>query len=293
MNCELEFLPVGKATKGGDAIVVRYDTKPGYFGLMIVDGGDVESGKSIVRHIREQYGSQCIVSHVVVTHADADHISGLREVLAELDVRNLWVHLPWNSSHASRPYFSNKNWTDQGLADALRKEYDLVAEIVRIAEELDIPIREPFAGEEIGPFTVISPTRLAYSLLLPQFDRTPEADRQAIENLGLWIGKEPNYFQKLAERAVAKVQKFVTESWDKELLKDGGKTSASNESSVVMYGDFGPQRRVLLTGDAGIWGLTMAALFADEHSLPPCRLKTLCLSRFHTMEAEGMSGQRF
>ena len=38
-------------------------------------------------------------------------------------------------------------------------------------------------------------------------------------------------------------------------LKDGGITSASNESSVVLYGSF-ERGNVLLTGDAGINGLT-------------------------------------
>ena len=70
------------------------------------------------------------------------------------------------------------------------------------------------------------------------------------------------------EKAAAKVQKYIPEFWDEELLKDGGKTSASNESSLVLYGDFGVGRRVLLTGDAGIWGWTMAANYADANSLP-------------------------
>lgn len=36
----------------------------------------------------------------------------------------------------------------------------------------------------------------------------------------------------------------------------------------MLYGDFGKGRRVLLTGDAGIWGLSMAANYADKYSLP-------------------------
>lgn len=268
MNCEIEFLPVGQASKGGDAIVVRWDAQPGYFYLMIIDGGDLESGKSLVKHIRDQYGENCIVHHVVVTHCDADHISGLREVLAELDVRNLWVNLPWNAAAASLPYFANKNWTVSGLQTTLRREYDLVAELVRIAEERNIPVHEPFAGQKIGPFTVLSPHRDIYPILLPQFDRTPEPDQDAIKETGLWIGKAPNVFHKLMDKAAAKIQKWTTEQWGKELLKDGGCTSASNESSIVLYGDFGAGRRVLLTGDAGNWGLSLAAYYADSQSLP-------------------------
>ena len=41
----------------------------------------------------------------------------------------------------------------------------------------------------------------------------------------------------------------------------------ATKRSVVLYGDFGPGRRVLLTGDAGIWGLTMAKCYAAKNGL--------------------------
>jgi glyoxylase-like metal-dependent hydrolase (beta-lactamase superfamily II) len=205
MDCEIEFLPVGRASKG-DAIVVRHGT-PSSFGVMIVDGGDTESGKAMVEHIQTNYGKNCIVGHIVLTHADADHVSGLREVLAELDVRNLWLHLPWKAASAALPYFSSKNWTESGLAAALHEEYDLLAEIVRIAEERNIPIHQPFAGQQIGPFRVLSPGSDVYPLLLPQFDRTPEADQAAIKEAGYWIGKGPTFMDRMVEKVASKIQK--------------------------------------------------------------------------------------
>lgn len=120
----------------------------------------------------------------------------------------------------------------------------------------------------IGPFRVVSPFQNVYPFFLPQFERTPDADQAAIEEAGFWIKKPPGFLANLFEKAVAKVQKWIDESWDNERLKDGGCTSASNESSVVLYGDFGVGRRVLLTGDAGIWGLTMAKCYADKSGLP-------------------------
>jgi beta-lactamase superfamily II metal-dependent hydrolase len=51
-------------------------------------------------------------------------------------------------------------------------------------------------------------------------------------------------------------------------LRDGGITSASNESSVVLYGDFGTGQRVLLTGDAGLRALNCAAYCASYLGLP-------------------------
>jgi hypothetical protein len=142
------------------------------------------------------------------------------------------------------------------------REYDLVTDLVTVALEKKIRVLQPFAGSIIGPFQVLSPWEKSYPFLLPQFDRTPDSDQEAIEASGWWLGNPPGAVAKFFEKAAAKVQKWVKESWDKELLKDGGVTSASNESSVVLYGDFGAGRRVLLTGDAGIWGLTMAAIHA-------------------------------
>ena len=41
-------------------------------------------------------------------------------------------------------------------------------------------------------------------------------------------------------------------------LRDGGQTSASNESSVVLYGTFDNNRRILLTGDAGVFATNLS-----------------------------------
>lgn len=268
MNCEIEFLPVGDASKPGDAIVVRYGEANAYE-LMVVDGGNIDSGKALVEHVRNEFGKNSVISHVVLTHSDADHASGLREILSELNVKNLWLHMPWLSAAAARPYFADKNRTDVAFTAAIFNEYDLIREIVELArEKRTIIIQQPFAGTTIGPFRVLSPIQKFYELVLPQFDRTPDPDQAAIEAAGFWIGKSPSFLAKVFEKAISKVQTWVKETWDKERLKDGGVTSASNESSVVLYGDFGPGRRVLLTGDAGVWALTMAAHYAEQTGLP-------------------------
>jgi len=267
VNCEVEFLPVGDGTRPGDAIVIRYGSDEA-FRLMIVDGGTLEVGKQVVEHVRQHFGADTVVSHVVVTHADADHASGIREVLTGLKVERLWVHMPWNSASAALPYFASKEWTAATLANELIASYDILRDIVSIAIDRSVTIAEPFAGAEIGPFTVLSPAREIYAWLLPQFDKTPDADRTAIERDGIWIGKAPGILARLFERAAATVQKWFIESWSNERLKDGGCTSASNESSVVLYGDFRPSRPILLTGDAGIVALTLAAAFAEGRGLP-------------------------
>jgi beta-lactamase superfamily II metal-dependent hydrolase len=265
--CEVEFLPVGDASKAGDAIVVRYGSEAS-FKLMTIDGGTQDSGEQLVAHVRRYYGNSPTIEHAVLTHSDADHASGLREILRELPVVNLWLHVPWLAAAASRPYFANKNWTDGGLATSLRKEYDIIDEIVSLAVEQKTHIYQPFAGNDIGPFKVLSPYADAYPLLLSQFDRTPDPDQAALERIGWWIGKQPSRLMKaLTSLTESMTQKWVKETWSYERLKDGGKAGASNESSVVMFGDFGPSHRILLTGDAGVVGLTLAQRYAESIGL--------------------------
>jgi hypothetical protein len=268
MDFEIEFLPVGEASKPGDAIVVRYDAGNGDFYLMVIDGGTVDSGEGVVSHIHKYYGKKAIVANAILTHCDADHACGFREVLKGLDVRNVWMHIPWLAATGSLPYFADKKLTADALAKKLRSEYDLINEIYEVAIERQIKVLQPFAGEKIGPFTVLSPHKHIYEMLLPQFDRTPEADQAAIEAAGLWIGKPPGLFAMIADKVVAKAEKWIKETWENERLRDGGITSSTNESSVVLYGDFGQAHRVLLTGDAGNWALRLAAYQAQQSGLP-------------------------
>ncbi|TPI26815.1 hypothetical protein FJW08_26670 [Mesorhizobium sp. B3-2-1] len=83
----------------------------------------------------------------------------------------------------------------------------------------------------------------------------------------MWLGKE-SLARKLLEAAKAAMQSWTTETWEDERLRDGGITSASNESSVVLYGSFDDDARVLLTADTGTNGLRWAANYAESLGLP-------------------------
>ncbi|MER8970464.1 MBL fold metallo-hydrolase [Mesorhizobium sp. C280B] len=266
MHCEVEFLPVGSGSKAGDAIVVRYGDAADYH-LILVDGGHAETGDNIVAHLKKQFGPFPVLEHVVLTHSDADHASGLRTVLSEIPVRNLWMHIPWLLAEESRHLFSDKRWTPEGLKAAVKAEYGTISEIYDLAVEAGCNIFFPFQGADIGPFRVCSPKRATYNYLLPQFEKTPDPDQGAIEAAHIWIGKE-SLTHKIFEAAKAALQGWTEETWDNERLKDGGITSASNESSVVLYGAFENNARVLLTGDTGVSGLWWTASYAESVGLP-------------------------
>src|SRR5262249_54052224 len=120
------------------------------------------------------------------------------------------------------------------------------------------------------PFTVLSPSKYAYLYLLPQFDKTPPPDQTAIEAASMWLGKAtvPQAgLLGLLQKATAKISKWLSETWGVESLRDDGQTSASNETSVVLYANLGDSR-ILLTGDAGRNALTWAADAAVQRQFP-------------------------
>jgi beta-lactamase superfamily II metal-dependent hydrolase len=266
MNCEIEFLAVGSGSKPGDAIILRYGDVNAYH-LMLVDGGNAETGDKIVAHLKRYFGPHVELEHVLLTHSDADHASGLRTVLKEIPVKTLWLHVPWLLSAEAVHLFKDKRWAAEGLSAAIKKEYDIVSEVFDLANAQGSKMFYPFQGYDIGPFRILSPNKAAYLHLLPQFEKTPDPDQQAIEAVSMWLGKA-SMMQKLVELAKAKAESWTTETWEKERLRDGGMTSASNESSVVLYGAFDNNRRVLLTGDAGVNGLSWAAQYAISVGLP-------------------------
>lgn len=270
MNCEVEFLAVGESSRAGDAIVVRYGTEDAYE-LIVVDGGTEATGETLVAHLGAYFPGKAI-QHVVLTHCDNDHASGLRELFRKCAVANLWMHIPWLLAEDAISLFDDKTISATGLREKLRAEYPILEEIVNLAVAQGTKISYPFAGTTVGPFTVLSPNRPRYLYLLPQFhhslDETPGPDKVAIEQQDMWIGKsDQGAFAKLAELLYAKAQEWVAESWAYERLKDGGVTSANNESSVVLYANTGTQR-VLLTGDAGLRALWWSIDYAQNQGLP-------------------------
>lgn len=258
---ELEFFPVGEGARAGDAICSRYIVDDG-FRVLIVDGGTDASGEAMVNHIRRHYGEHQVVHDVVLTHPDGDHSSGLRQVLRELPVRRLWLHGLWHHAAEMVSLFQDPRWTATGLAQAIRDEYPIIAELLDIAQERGIAVQEPFAGQRIGAFTVLSPSRPRYLHLVPQFRKTPDPRKEVLEDRGIWV-QPRRFFSGLLEAALAKM---IAEGWFNETLREGGKTSSENESSAVLLGHFG-QEKVLLTGDAGCLALGWAMDYADASGL--------------------------
>lgn len=250
---EIDFLPVGEGQRCGDAIAIRFG-RPGNYSVLIYDGGTKDSGKRLVDHVQTHYKTD-FVNHVVNSHPDGDHASGLSVVLENLQVGELWMHRPWEHSSLICDYFRDGRITENSLAERLKSKMSAAYALETIALEKGIPIREPFAGDSIGGFLVLSPDKEWYvHTLIQEFEKSPEA-KSATDSA--------------FARFLRKMVSWVDDRWDVETLRENVTTSAENESSVILYGTY-DGRDILLTGDAGVRALTKAADYLDSRgvSLP-------------------------
>lgn len=258
---EIDLLPVGNGEKSGDAIAFRYLDENAEYKVMVIDGGTLDSGKALVEHIRKHYGTS-VVDHVVCTHPDNDHSSGLRVVLEELEVKNLWMHRPWEHSEHAHAFISDKRTTPNSVQTKIQRSVSTAYSLEQMAIERAISVMEPFQGAQIGPFEVLSPSRGFYRELIAEIYGDNEAQRQAkiLEDIGLQgLGAIGN--------AVSKALSWIRETWYEETLREGGKTSPSNETSVVMHA-YIDGRGLITTGDAGIRSLTRALDYVESTGVP-------------------------
>lgn len=260
MEYEIDFLPVGDGERSGDAIALRHGNLSGPRNeqvVIVVDGGFTDDGEALVEHIRNHYGTD-VVDLVVSTHPDQDHVCGLKVVLEQMDVRELWMHRPWLHSQAlSRARLSA--FTSSGLANKVTASLQGASDLEQIAESRGIPIREPFSGISTGDgrFVVIGPTVEFYEQQLAEIGET-QAARALIASA--------------LRRAAEAVKGWLVESHLTETLTDAGTTSPQNNTSAIcaLMVD---EDWSLLTADAGIPALEAAATVLEANSVPAGKFK--------------------
>jgi beta-lactamase superfamily II metal-dependent hydrolase len=185
---------------------------------------------------------------MVVSHADNDHVAGLIDVFKKFQVVNLWMNRPWLYSYEVIHNF-HKNWSVEGWTKHVRSTHEHVVELESLARARGIEPREAFQGAQIGPFSVLAPSRGRYVSLIPGLDKTP-----------------PPYRSDAMPRSIfdteLSVLDRVKETIQIETLDaNPPATSASNETSVVQLGVY-ENHKVLLTADAGPQALTEAVNYA-------------------------------
>lgn len=258
MGYEIDFLSTSSDTKSGDAIAVRFGNLYGQRNeqtVVVIDGGFTDDGERLVDLIRTHYHTE-YVDLVISTHPDQDHINGLLVVLDQMQVGELWMHLPWEHNRGLADKFVDGRITDNSISDRLKAGLNKAHALYELAIEKGVTVREPFAGrtDRTGCVKVLGPSRNYYESLIPYFDFLPAA-KQVAETQGL------------LRRAMDAAKRWFAQ-WGLDLnLSDDGETSAKNNSSVITQIIVDGQR-LLFTGDAGIDALSHAADQVDVCTNP-------------------------
>jgi beta-lactamase superfamily II metal-dependent hydrolase len=254
---EIDFHPVGDGEKGGDAITIQYGrlNSENNFSqkVIVIDGGTLDSGKKVVEHIKNVYKTNT-VDLIINTHPDNDHCSGLREIVNNLTVKEMWLHMPWHLSKQFLDIFKDGKITNSSLKERLKDALNIVSELELMAEEKGIALKQPFVREmyDNGVIKVLGPTKDYYMELLPLFNSTPEPVKGSLFSRTFSTVKD--------------VVSTVFESMDIETLNETGETSPENNSSVISLFSYAG-KKVLFTGDAGIPAIKKVITIADYNNI--------------------------
>lgn len=254
MGYEVDFIGVGQESQSGDAIVARFGNLYGSRDeqtIIVIDGGFKDDGQRIVDHIKSHYNTD-IVDLVISTHPDQDHINGLETVIEELDVNELWMHLPWDHNEGLAEKFHDGRITDNSISDKLKDTLNKAYELFELATDQGITVREPFTGltDTNGNIKVLGPSLDYYVDLIPEFDGMPESKR--VDSI----------FEAIIDKSMG-VLKWIFAIWGEDHIFDDGETSAKNNSCVITQIII-DGKRLVFTGDAGIDALEHAADQLDE-----------------------------
>jgi beta-lactamase superfamily II metal-dependent hydrolase len=267
MGIEIDFLAVGDASKSGDAIAVRFGNLHGKREeqtVITIDGGTKESGDNLVEHIKTHFGTTS-VDFAFLTHPDADHASGMCEVLEKLKVGAVVMHRPWEHSEAIHDLFDDGRTSPDSISERSRENLAAAHEVEKLALAKNIDIIEPFAGLATpdGIIRVLGPTQDFYRESLTRFDYMPELAEVTAKSFSMSLFN-----------AAAQVINWVAEKWDSELLVEPGDdaTSPENNSSMILLITVNDKHH-LFTGDAGVPALSGALDYAANILVDWSKLK--------------------
>ncbi len=254
-SLEIDFFDVDSGEKSGDAIVLRYgdfNDKGNQF-VVVIDGGTIGTGRKMVKHIREVYGTN-YVDLVVCSHPDGDHASGLREIVREMVVGELWMHQPWEHSDEIKHLFKDGRMTENSLSEKLKDAYAFAYDLEEIAKtKINLKIREPFAGLSFNNFTieVLGPSKDYYVELVPSFTKTPEVKKGLFSQMTSRLNESINW---------------IRETFEYETLDESGETTGENNSSTVLLLRYQGEN-YLFTGDTGIPALKNVIAYSKMKGL--------------------------
>lgn len=215
-------------------LVIRY-FPDGTKETVLIDGGNKSDAKDITERL---HGLGVFhINHVVNTHPHGDHAGGLVELISNhaFTYDNLWVHQSWKYIDWLSIQTELGRNSAKMVLDRFNASLSIQIKLYNASVDRKIIPVEPFAGSQIGPFIVLSPTPDFYKNCLNRLSDT--------ERIKQW----DQYLQSQAE--MSEFDRIID-----EVMSDcnslGEDTSPENESSVIMLAQHGDQK-LLFCGDAG------------------------------------------
>ena len=263
MPYEIDFIGVNEKTRKADAIAFRWKAEAGGYKIGIYDGGLQIYGEEMKSILEEYYFSSIdsikTIDFVIVSHSDQDHTSGLKTILENFEVKDLYMNRPWVHVKDLIDNKNHGNITENSLERRLKEKYKYIAELEDIATERDIPVHDVFQGDIIeNKLTVLSPTKDQYIELLVESSKTPLKKDDAETSNSVYHKTVSEFCESI---------KHLIETWFDEKLKEDVETSEENEMSIILLGEM-EEESFLLTGDAGIKGLNTAITYAKTIEKP-------------------------
>lgn len=179
--------------------------------------------------MRETFNADAI-DLAVSTHSDSDHAGGLPFVVANIEVRELWIHRPHDDRNA--------------LVASARN----VADIISQARQWDVPIKEPFSDNQELCFPglyVLGPSTTYFAELLAT---------------GMYTDSELEQ--------IADSERVLASASSPDRLAENPTTSARNNSSTILLLKL-EGIQLMLTGDAGVEALSNAEPLAIDLGYDP------------------------
>jgi len=233
---EIDFINI-RTDSNADAIALRYSLNE-EITIHVIDAGYEKNALDLVDHIKKYYNNPKKIDHLVLTHPDQDHISGMIKIIENFEIGTLWMNRPWLHSEELFQYAEHYKNIDN-FEKRLRKDYSLLNNLEKVALDNKIEIKDVFLGCQIGEFIVLSPSKEFYLDMLIKSNKNKELkDNFAFESVS-------NFWE-----SSKRVINYISSCWGEEIFPDED-TAIENETSVIQYMNFEDTKEILLTGDAG------------------------------------------
>lgn len=175
MGYEIDFLAVGEKKRRCD---LHQMGKPTWFKrwtkVVVIDAGYASTGEQVIEHIEKYYRTKTI-DLLISTHPDGDHVGGLTSVLENAEVKEFWIHKPWEHNQGLASEFADGRITDASIANRMKENLQKAYDAVKLAEKRNWNKRAFSRNDrDNATLVVIGPTQSYYETLIPDFARMPK-----------------------------------------------------------------------------------------------------------------------